>query len=416
MKALIELKKLIEAVGWSFKVNNQTFYKLLPGCDFLALQIENCLLYNFENCVFAYVTLERTDKDGNQHPQIYNFPASTYFLNNLIKAFEGKTPGWASKYKETNLCEPQKNELQKIGSLNTEAIKIIKQALKFTDAKHTNQIFDCVNIENEFIVATTGHVLFKKSFLSDFSLLIPSVACKWLVKRKNVEIWQDNAEIWLISETGKMSFPKISENFPNWRAVVPEKSKMSISVNCKDLQKSIARVRKFAEFDKITLAFDENILTVSGINESNEEQCTEKLIIEGNCTGQISFFAEMLLTCLSVEADTVELNFTGIGLACFVNENICMPAENKTDFLKENQISVKNESNISVNFEKSVAVYFDNWIEPELLENKIDGKINRSNIMKNAWALYRFYAGEFTWSEILKMVWYDAKKEIKLAA
>jgi hypothetical protein len=279
-----------------------------------------------------------------------------------------------------------------------------------------------VYFDGSNIVASDLSTLFVKPCKKDFNLLLPIAAQKWIVKQNEVTIFETNEGYILGAFGSKFEFTKVEGRYPDYKKVMPV-NELVLKVNKKELVKSLAQVRKLANqaCNLVCLRACDNLFEVSTKDVDFNLDAKVNVLCENlqGIYGNIGFNSEKLLTVLSlIASDIVEIKLKNEFSGCYFNDILLMPMnlENCAGISqKVIETETKHASENSDTDEKickSIALQF---AEPDLLETNTGQKINRSNLMKNAWTLYRFYNGDYSWSEVLKMVWYDARK-MKLAA
>jgi hypothetical protein len=343
MENLKNLRTLIVKTGYSYELKNGSKnYKLMPESSFPVF-FEGCFLSNYMGAIEINYSGLKADKEGFLQPFCYNFPANTFYLDKLIKAFSGNISLFG-KYQENNLTAPNLTEVKELGILYESDIKLLKMASKIVKKDDLRPILECVYFDSQNIVATDGHVLFSRPCKKEFNILIPIPAQKWIVKQKCVTIFENDNTFILESENSKFEFRREPENFPDYRRVLP-KNELRIRINKVDLINAISQAEIMANqaSNLLKIEIAQNSIIVSSQDFDYSLYSSVYLPIENlsNVSGCIGFKSSLLLTVLTLDKvkgnDMLEINLKDEFSGCYFDDILVMPMN-----LKDNDKPIKS--------------------------------------------------------------------------
>lgn len=189
------------------------------------------------------------------------------------------------------------------------------------------------------LVATDAHKLVKYSFKeldisSDASFIVPKKALnllKGIVNNSDqIELKYNGSNVFFESENLKLSCRLIDENYPNYRAVIPQNNPNSLNANRQDLQNSLKRIAIYANktTNQVVLNIDNESMNISAQDLDFSNEAAEKI----NCSyaGEsltIGFNAKFLIEMLGVlETDEIKMELSSPTTA-----GILLPAEEADD-------------------------------------------------------------------------------------
>lgn len=328
MENLIKLRTLICITGYSYELRNgQKNYKFMPESKFPVFYA-GCFLSNYMGTIEVNYSGLKPDKDGNLQPFEYNFPANTFFIDKLIKAFSGSVSLFG-KYQENNLTAPNYSDIRKLGTLEANDIKLIKNASKVIKKDDLRPVMECVYLDGSNIVASDGHILYFKPLKTDYKILIPIAAQKWILKQKFITIFESDTKYLFESENSKFEYNKINGSYPEYMKVLT-KNELKVKVNRKDFINAISQVEIMANqaSNLACLEFSGDCLLASACDSDFKLDSRVRLNIDNfsSVAGCIGFNSQKLLTVLSLcDSDMIKISLKNEFSGCYFNDILLMP-------------------------------------------------------------------------------------------
>ena len=189
------------------------------------------------------------------------------------------------------------------------------------------------------LVATDAHKLVKYTFkeldiTSGSSFIVPKKALnllKGIVGQSDmIELKYNGSNVFFESEHTKLSCRLIDENYPNYRAVIPQNNPNNLNANRQDLQNSLKRIAIYANktTNQVVLNINNNDMNISAQDLDFSNEASEQL----SCSYEgdpltIGFNAKFLIEMLGVmETDEIKMELSSPTTA-----GILLPAEELED-------------------------------------------------------------------------------------
>lgn len=243
----------------------------------------------------------------------YSLPANTYFIDETIRALQGKSIAKFAKYEEHAID----SDFEGVGTISPVEAKHLKELARFTCKDTLRPQFDCVCLRDGYVYASDAHRLVKEPSNNPINIQLPSEALRFMANQKQpADIYQSEEKIKVSCGDKVMLFDRVREQFPyeGTDNILAGHQKYTATINRQELIKAIKQVAKYANqaSNMVKLSFKGKYLEAAGQDQDCNVASAIKLHgFNADFTGDVGFKSLYLLDVLSYLKDemvTLKLN------------------------------------------------------------------------------------------------------------
>jgi hypothetical protein len=266
----------------------------------------------------------------------YSMPCNSLAIEAAINCMKKGKRFKITEFKTDFDLERKPEQFTDVCTLSKTEIDIIKKASLFADTKNQfHPAMGCVLLDENNIVATDAHALFKKShYVFNFfkypgQILIDKSAQKFIKAAKSeVKILQSDKHIRYVTGDKVLTVDKVVESFPDYERVIPTDNPDKCTLNRSKLIELVKSAAVYANqaSNLIKLSLNgECIISACDLDFTIEN--SNHMPVESNTfDGEIGFNSTILLQCLQVNKnEKVTLKIKSNDRAVLIDNTLLMP-------------------------------------------------------------------------------------------